>query len=452
VAIVGLRWIALAAAAGPSSLTLWVLALLAFFIPQGFAVARLGTAYPGEGGVYVWTSEALGPRHGFLAGWCYWANNVVYYPTLLVALAGFATFVGGEATRPLEESTTYVVVFSLVVLWLALGFNILGLRTGRWVQNLGGLATWIPGVLLIAFGVVALLRFGSATPMPAGSLLPRLTDTETIPFFANICFALAGLELAPVLGGEIRDPRRILPRAILVSGVAIVGVYLLGTWALLVALPVQEVSVITGVLQAIDAVGRRIGVGVVGPWVAVLMVLGGLGGVGAWLGGSARILFVAGMERHLPRHLAAVHPRWGSPHVALVVQGLLASVFVLVGSLGSAPQELYHLLVDMTLLVYFIPYLYIFLSLILLDPRIRRSSSAGVAGIPGGRLGTWAFGLLGMLTVLLAMGLSFIPPAEAPDKWAYVAKVVGGTAFFVGSGWALYERSRRSAGAGESRG
>jgi amino acid transporter len=431
VAIVGLRWIALAAAGGPSSLTLWVLALAVFFIPQGMAVTRLSSSYPEEGGIYVWTQRAFGPRYGFIAGWCYWANNVIYYPTLLVALAGFASFIGGSATRHLEGSTAYVVVFSLAVLWIALGFNILGLRVGRWVHNLGGLSTWIPGLLLVVFGFWAWARLGPANHIGLAELVPDVGSFDTVSFFANICFAFAGLELAAILGDEIREPRRNLQRAIVVAGIFITLIYVLGTWSLLVAVPVEGISIITGVLQAIDSVAARIGATGTGSFVALLLTLGGIGGVGAWLGGSARILYVAGLDRYLPPSLGKVHPRWGSPYVALVIQGIVASLFILVGNLGAAPQEAYLVLVDTTLIVYFIPYLFMFLSLIRLNP-----------GGSDKRRGNVIYGVLGFLSVLLAIILALIPPADSASPGLYLLKVGGGTAAFVISAWVLYERVR----------
>src|SRR6202521_2072019 len=80
-AIVGIRWVALGAADGPSSLFLWVLAALVFFVPQGFAVIALASAIPEEGGLYVWTSKAFGQRQGFLAGWLSRASHITHFPT-----------------------------------------------------------------------------------------------------------------------------------------------------------------------------------------------------------------------------------------------------------------------------------------------------------------------------------------------------------------------------------
>src|SRR5579863_1764969 len=123
-AIVGMRWIALAAANGPSSLLLWVLAALMFFVPQGFAVIALASALPEEGGLYVWTSRAFGPRHGFLVGWLYWASNILYFPTLTLSTVVFALYIFGAQFIDLEQSAAYAAGASLLLLSVALLLNI----------------------------------------------------------------------------------------------------------------------------------------------------------------------------------------------------------------------------------------------------------------------------------------------------------------------------------------
>jgi amino acid transporter len=210
-AIVGMRWIALAAANGPSSLFLWVLAAVVFFIPQGFAVTALSSAIPEEGGLYVWTTKAFGQRQGFLAGWLYWASNITYFPTLTLSTVVFALYIFGTRFAALEQSATYAAGASLVLLTIALVLNIIGMKTGKWVQNIGGLAQWLPSLALLAIGLIALFSSGSATPMPASSLIPDFAALPTVLFFANLCFGYAGLELAPTMAGEVVEPRKTFP-------------------------------------------------------------------------------------------------------------------------------------------------------------------------------------------------------------------------------------------------
>jgi amino acid transporter len=443
VAIVGLRWVALAGHSGPSSLTLWLLAALAFFIPQGLCVMTLSSALPKDGGLYVWISEAFGERQGFIAGWLYWASNILYFPTLCLSTAVFGLYIFNNQFAGLEHSQTFAAGASLILLGVALGFNIVGTGTGRWLQNLGGLAQWLPSLVLIGVGLAALVADGSATAMPVSSLAPTFSNLDTIIFFSQICFAFAGLELAPVLAGEIREPRRTIPRALLISGFVIAGIYVFNTLALMWALPPEKISIIAGVNQAIAGAGAAHGMPWLGPPVALLMTLAGIGGLGAWLIGSARLLFVGGMDRLLPPAFARMHPRWSTPYVALLVQAGLAAVFILAATQGASVHTAYLILVDATAILLFIVYLYMFAAGIKLRGRIAQMPEA--IAIPGGVAGSVAINGLGFLTALGAVVLALIPPSDTGDKTDFFLKVIGGTIGFIVTGLVLYWIAKRRA-------
>jgi amino acid transporter len=443
VAIVGLRWVALAGHSGPSSLTLWLLAALAFFIPQGLCVMTLSSALPKDGGLYVWISEAFGERQGFLVGWVYWASTLLYFPTLAMSTAVFGLYIFNGHFAALEHSPFFAAGASLILLGVALGCNIVGTGTGRWLQNLGGLAQWLPSLVLVGLGLVALTADGSATPMPVASLAPTFSNLDTIIFFSQICFAFAGLELAPLLAGEIREPRRTIPRALLISGFVIGGIYLLNTLALMWALPSEKISIIAGVNQAITQAGAAHGMPWLGPPVALLMTLAGIGGLGAWMIGTARLLFVGGMDRLLPPALARVHPRWNTPYVALLVQGALAAAFILAATLGSSVHTAYLILVDATAILTFIPYLYLFAAAFKLRPRIAGTPEA--IAVPGGAGGSLLVNGVGILTTLAAIALALIPPSDTGDKTDFFLKVIGGTVGFIVAGLVLYWLARRRA-------
>lgn len=446
-AIVGMRWIALAAANGPSSLTLWVLAAVAFFIPQGFAVTALASAIPEEGGLYVWTTRAFGERHGFLAGWLYWANNILYFSGLTVSTVVFALYVFGLRFANLEKSPTYTTTAAVSLLAVALVFNIVGMKSGRWVQNIGGIAQWVPSGILLLVGVVALLRFGSATPMPPASLVPDFAALPTILFFANLCFGFAGLELAPMLASEVVEPRRTFPRATVISGLTIAACYLLGTLSLLWSLPPGEISIISGVNQAVTKAGAHIGLPWLGPPTALLMTLAGLGGVGAWLVGSARLLFVGGLDRYLPPIFGATHPRWKTPWFALLFMAILSAIFIVASSLGGTVERAYRILVNATLIIYFLPYLYMFAAAVKMRLEIARQPEA--VPVPGGAIGSWIWNSLGFLTTLVAIVLALIPPADTTDRGGFFLQVALGSFGFVVAGFVLYalaERRRRRSG------
>src|SRR3981189_1406875 len=153
VAVVGIPVVATAAKAGPSSITLWLLGAILFFVPQGLAVIQLASSFPEEGGIYSWTKREFGEGHGFVCGWCYWINNVLFYPTLLLSAAVAATFVIGQGESGLANNWTFVLPFTLIGLVVAIGLNIVGVGTGRWLQNIGGISIFLPGIFLVALGL-----------------------------------------------------------------------------------------------------------------------------------------------------------------------------------------------------------------------------------------------------------------------------------------------------------
>lgn len=292
--------------------------------------------------------------------WCYWTNNLVYFPNLLVYLAGISVFMAGSGYQELGESKPYVMAFSLLAILAVILANVFGLQTGRWLHNVGGISAWVTGAALLLFGVLALVRYGSANPMPVESFFADILTFDKLSFFAAICFGFAGLELAAVLAGEVKDPERTIPRATVSSGIVVAGIYILGTFALLVALPRTDINIITGFLQGIAAVADKLGVGWATSLLALLITLGGIGGLMAWFTGAARMPFVAGIDHFLPASFGRVHPKYGSPYIAVILQAIIAALFVVMSFAGATVQEAYLILLDTTLLVYFLPYVYVF--------------------------------------------------------------------------------------------
>ena len=442
VAVLGLRWVATSAKAGPSSLVLWVLAALLFFIPQGIAVITLASRFPDEGGVYAWTRRTYGEWNGFLCGWCYWINNVLYYPNLLISTAVIGTYAIGKGGTSLGASWGYVLSVALVALWVAAGLNIVGLGTGKWLHNLGGIATYIPGLILILLGITAMATHPSVNAFTVGRLVPDLSDLSTLNLWASIAFAFAGLELSSTMGEETANPSRDLPRAIVISAPLIAAVYVLGTLSVLWLVPTDDVNIVSGFLQAIGAGSAAASPALVwlAPLAAALYTISNVAGVGAWLSGPARVAFVIGLDRYFPPAFGKVHPRWRTPYVAILVQAILATIFLLISQLGkgSTVEQAYLVLLDTQLLVYFIPYIYLFLCLL----REARPG-AGPGRLPGGRVGATLAGVSGLTITLFAMVVASIPPSDAPSRLGFGTKVIGGAAAFIVLGGAIYWRARR---------
>jgi amino acid transporter len=440
VAVLGLRHLATSAKFGPSSLILWVIAALFFFVPQGLAVIELSSRFPKEGGIYFWTKHAFGEGHGFLCGWCYWINNVLYYPNLLISSAVIGTYVIGQGESGLSDKWSYVLPVTLIALWLAVVINIVGLGTGKWLQNAGGVGTYIPGIIIVLLGFYGLLTGEPANPINSQTIKPDFSDLPALNLLATVAFAFAGLELSSTMGDEVETPGRNLPRSVFISAPLIAFAYILGTGAVLWLVPNQDLNLVAGFLQAISNGARRVSEHLwwLAPLCAALYAIGNIGGVGAWLIGPARVAFVIGLDRYFPRGFGLIHPKWQTPYVAILVQALLATIFLLLSIIGRGTnvEEVYLILLDTQVLIYFIPYIYLFI--VFLIHRKRSEAAEGVMLAPGGTTGAWIIGLSGLAITLFAMVVATIPPAASTQPWLFRVKVIGGAAGFILIGGLIY--------------
>ena len=416
-AVAGIRWLAAAAHAGPGSITLWVLAAVAFFVPSALAVSALSRRFPEHGGIYIWTRESFGDWHGFLCGWCYWLSNFFFLPSLLLAGVGMASLALGFA-----EDRAWAMTLAMVVLWASLVTNLVGIRVGKWTENIGGFATYVAGILLIAAAAIAATKSGFSVPF---SLIPD-ASLEKLNLWSQIAFAFGGLELGAIMGGEIHDPRRTVPRAAWISGIAVAAFYILGTLSFLVFLPPDQVNVVTGLVQVASVAEKSLGVPYLGIAVAVLVLVGLAGQIGAWAGGTARVPFVLGMDRYLPAAFARLHPRWQTPYLAILMQGAACTFFLLAAQAGESFRAGYQILVDLTVISYFLPFLYLF-------------SAAW-------KIGQRATAASGIAVTLVAVGLAFVPLAGVGSFWLFETKLLGGTALLIGSGYLCFRRYHSAKG------
>ncbi len=442
VTALSLRWIATAAAGGPSSLVIWILGCVLYFVPLTFCVLELSSRYPEEGGMYIWSKRAFGEFAGFMTGWMYWTANLPYYPAVLYFAAGNALFIGGDRWQRLANSSTYFIVTALAGLALGFTLNLIGLNVGKWLHNLGAIGSWAPAIILIVMGTVAWWRFGSATEISAATAMPAM-DLKNVFFWSTVAFAFGGMEGASTMGSEIRNPRRNIPRALLVAGVIITVTYVSATASVLVALPAEDVSGLQGFMQAMSKVSSRIGIEGVAPIAALLVTLSSVGGVSAWFAASSRLPFVAGVDRFLPPAFGRIHPKWKTPYVAMAVQAVFAGIFIFLGQAGTTVKGAYDFLVGMGVISYFLPFLYMFASVIRLQ---KEPVDMSVMRIPGGKPVAILLASLGIFTTAVSSVLACIPPADEPNKFLAVTKIVASSALMISIGAFIYFLGKRKNG------
>jgi amino acid transporter len=438
---ISLRWIASAAAAGPSSIVIWIGAWFCFYTPLALSVLELSSRYPNEGGLYVWSKRAFGDFSGFMSAWTYWTSNLPYFPAVLYFAASNVLFMRESYWQHLSGNATFYIVFSLLTLSAATLLNIVGLDVGKWLHNIGALAMWIPVSIVIVMGLIAWHRFGSATPFTVRSMTPS-THLNDIIFWSVLTFAFGGCETASFMGDEIKNARRTIPFALLFAGVTVTTCYILGTVCILLALPSTQVNSLQGLVQAVSATATRIGFPGIVPLAAFLIALSNIGAAGAYLAAVARLPFVAGLDHFLPPAFGSLHPRWKTPWVALLTQFALGVVFIFLGQAGTSVKGAYDVLVSMGVITYFIPYLYLFAAMIRLQ---REPAGPEVIRVPGGKVMATLVPTLGFVTTAATIALSLIPQPDEPNKPLALLKIVGGCGALLLIGVWLYAAGKRRA-------
>lgn len=424
VAIINVSLLPPVAGMGRPALWLWGVAFLLFFVPEVVAVLALSRRYPDEGGLYTWANRQFGPTHGFVSGWYYWTGNLFYFPMQLVYLAGVLGYAAQGADSPLVDQKWFIACVAFGWLTLVTAINFVGLGVGKWLPNVGAVCTAFTALLITGAGFVAFNSGSGAAP----SIAAPVSAAEIFSGLSVMCFAFMGIELASTMGSEIKNPRRDLPRAAMAAGLLTLTVYLAVTWALQQMLPPGDIGAIEGILQGIDLGVRRLHLEWLATPLAIVMAVSLAGGLGAWYAGSTRIPFVAGFNDALPRALGRVHPRWGSPWVALLVQGALTLGFIVATMWGSTVKEAYQVLLRSSVITTLIPFCHMFLGLVRLtdEPAWKR-----VAGV------------VGLLVSAVGMLAAFVPGDDVVNVASYEVKLLSGSLLPLAVGAVFFVQARR---------
>jgi glutamate:GABA antiporter len=434
-----LRWIATAAVLGPSSITIWVFAFVGFFLPLAVSVLDLSSRYPQEGGLYVWTREAYGEFAGFMAAWSYWMSNLPYFGSVLYFAASSLLFAGAHG-KHLENANLYYLLFTTGMLLIITVLNVIGLEVGKWINNLGAVGMALPLLVLIALGVISYFRFGSATHFTLAAAVPRVQVRDLI-FWSTIFFAFSGCECASFMGDEIKNARRVVPPALLLAGIVITVGYIAGTVSMLVALPANRISGLGGFMTAIDFLCRHLGFTALIAPVALLVGISNVGAAAAYLSSTARLPFVVGIDHYLPAVFGRIHQRWRTPYVALIVYGGAGILFGVLSQAGTSVQSAYQLLVAMSFITYFIPYLLVFAAMIQVQSQ---PYPEGAFRLPGGKRVAIPLACIGFFTTAMAIVLAAFPAEDELHPQAALFKIVVMTIVVLAAGVAVYRRGQRS--------
>ncbi len=432
IAVDSLRSLPFSAKLGVPLLFYYLIAAITFFIPIALVAAELATTYPNTGGLYVWVREAFGRRAGFITIWLQWIYNVVWYPTILAFIAATLAYLFAPQ---LANNKFYVLITVLALFWIFTLLNCFGMRVSSVISIVGAsLGTILP---MVGITVLGGLWLWQGNPVPADTpthWIPDFSSMGNLSFFPAILFGLLGMEMSAVHAEEVRNPQRDYPRAILYSTILIFATLVLGSLAIVIVVPNKELSVVSGLIDAYAIFFNSYQM----PWmtkvIAILIILGGISGVSAWIIGPTKGLLVSAQDGSLPEFFAKINSH-SAPVPILITQGiiftLLSSVFILFDSINAAYFLLSDLCAQMALLVY------IFMFSAAIKLRYSQPDKPRSYTIPGGNLVMWIVASIGILCCVSAMLIGFIPPNQIPvgNVLIFETFLAGGLVLFVVLPW-----------------
>jgi amino acid transporter len=408
IAVDSLRSLPFSAVYGFSLVFYYLLVGLLFFIPVALVSAELATGWPNKGGVYVWVREAFGPRWGFIVIWLQWIYNVVWYPTILIFMAGVLAYL---VDPQLAENKVYMFSVILTIFWGATLLNCFGMRISSWVSTIGALiGTLIPMFFIIILGI-AWVQQGHPMQIEFTwkTFFPQEFDIHNLSFLLVVFFGLVGMEMSATHADEVKLPGKSFPRAIAISVPVILFSLILSALAIAIVVPHNTLNVVTGLVQAFQFFFQQHHMPWMSPIMTGLIVIGGIGSVAAWIIGPTKGLLIATIDGSAPAILGKIN-RHGVPVVILFLQAtlctLLCSVFLLMPTVSSSYWVLTAITAQLAMLVYVI----LFPAAIYL--RYKKPEVGRDYTIPFGKAGIWVLGVCGSFSSLCAIALGFIPPSQ----------------------------------------
>lgn len=437
---------------GWSCIGWYVIGTVMFLIPLSLAGAELATMLSDRGGgVYVWCKEAFGEKGGFVAIFCEWSNNLVWFPTVLAFIASTLAF---ALSPSLGADALFLFIVMMIAFWGTTVIAYFGEDVSTKFQNAGVvLGSIIPSILIIGLGVWWFAS-GAAIVIPPfsfGQVIPAI-NLSTLPFFATVILLFAGMEMAGFHALETRNPGVDYPKAMALSALIIFGCTVLATLAIAFVIPADQLSLASGVMQAIQYFMDSAGIpGAVAP-MAVLITVGGVVSLAAWLIGPAKGLGVVAEEGNLPPLFNRTN-QYGSPVAVLVIQALIGTIVSLLYVFLPSVNQAYWILSAMTVELLCIVYFLVFASLIRL--RYTRPDASRPFRIPGSNAGIWIVGGLGAAGVIFSFIVGLMPTGDfsSDQALAYVGGILLGTFLLAvppliflklsKPGWAGMARERR---------
>lgn len=423
-AVLSLRNYPTMAVYGWSSIAWYLIGTFLFIIPLSLAAAELASGWPEDGGTYIWVKEAFGERWGFVAVWCAFSQNLIWYPTVLSYIAvSFAAAIDPE----LGNNKLYNVVVMLGIFWGTILINLRGTEMTSKMSSIGVIVgTLVPGVFIILLWVAwMVMGKTNAIPFSAEALIPDLS-LGNLPFVASMVLMFAGIEMCGYYAKSVKDPQKDFPKATFLAAIIIFVMSVVPTLALAWVVPSKEIDLNAGVIQALNVMFSGLGLEWMAPIMALALGIGGVALMTAWMVSPALGLGVVAKEGLLPPMWSRYNDK-GIPVGVMMLQGVIGTLFTIAYLMIPSINDAYWIMSAMTTEVLVIMYILVFGAVIKL--RYNAPDRPRPYRIPGGLAGVWIIGGIGLVALLLAGYFGMMPP-EGMDfisPAGYIGIMVVGT-------------------------
>jgi amino acid transporter len=386
------------AAGGWTAIPMWILGILTFLVPAGLAVAELGNLWPGEGGVYIWATRTMGETWGFVGGYLSWIPvilNAASSPAIIVSFLLLAFHA--------ELGLTMSIILQVVILWGVVGLALAKLAANQKIMNTVFIIFAMLTALIFICGATYAINHGSATPFEMHDVL--VPDFAGAGFlYGTVLLYLLGVETPYNMGAEFLSVRKSGPKMVIWGSVALVVIYLLTTLGTMMALPPEQIDPVTGVIGmlGVSAPGGVMEVAAVVLAVIVFVALV------TYQIAYSRLIFVSGLERHLPRIFTHLNPRTRNPVTAVLIQGVLSSL-ILVGLYSQSSMANVTIFLQGGLsTVWLISGFFFLIPVVIARKKYAdRYESEKFWRIPGGMVGVWITVIVGTLGTIGGVYYSF---------------------------------------------
>lgn len=424
------------AAMGISSITVWLLTAILFFIPYGLINAELGAAYPEDGGIYAWVKRAFGEFQATMVAWFYWVNVAFWMPAVFIAFSWWFSM----AYAP-DLGTWPSAFLAIAMCWAVVGIGIRGVELGITVTNIAAIVKVAVLLIFGGLGVVYAIQNGSANDFSLANFALDFSF-DTIAFSSAIVYNLLGFELISSIASSIDKPEKNIPKMTVLAGVLIAALYIIGTYGVLVAIPADAIDPLDGFFYALQELCTVFGSS---STVVFNIIMAGalftlVSNMISWSMGGVEVLDEAEFTKKT-KILGHRHAKYDTPDYSYVLMGVIATALIVLNfSLGESANEAFWTILSFSFLVFFLPYVWLFPTAVKLrhiDKDMKRPYE-----VPGGLPGLYISAFLGFAFIVLGIALLFFT-GEGFDP-LYHGTLIIGTGLTTIFGIGLYRKSHQA--------